>query len=262
VYLGTIDTSDGSTTRPNDGPYMTIDALEASNNLYMAATESQAESFTGATLSAGNGIQFFADTAQSIAASTSDIDIDGGAFSGYRSRGSLDSPSVIQSGDRLSQLIGYGRHGNGGWSKAGDVYVQSEGLAGTNNEIVTSSVQVRSRNSSDELLSSLICTSNHDVETPNGSLVHNRLDISSSQTTDGHGYYSVDSSGGAVTLTIASADAINGRELNVKRRGANTVTIDTEGSETIDGSSSYTLDVDNESVTLVYNSNFTEWETY
>jgi len=86
--------------------------------------------------------------------------------------------------------------------------------------------------------------------------------VSSATTTSGHDFYSVDSSGGAVTVTLASSDAVDGRVIHVKRNGANTLTVDTESSETIDGSSSITIDQDDNSVKLVYNSTNTEWEIY
>lgn len=93
-------------------------------------------------------------------------------------------------------------------------------------------------------------------------LVHDRQDVSTDILTDGGGYYSVDSSGGARTLTLATADSVDGKEVNIKRNGANTVTVDTEGSDTIDDASSVDLNNDNDSVTLVYNSTSGDWETY
>lgn len=96
-------------------------------------------------------------------------------------------------------------------------------------------------------------------------LVHDRDEITStSAATDGSGYYLVDTdaAGGAVTLTLASADAVEGREVNVKRDGASSVTVETEGTETIDGSGSIELDSDQVSVTLVYNSADGDWEIW
>lgn len=68
--------------------------------------------------------------------------------------------------------------------------------------------------------------------------------VSSNTTTDGPGLYLVDTSGGAVTLTLASTDASNQESIGVVNlSGSNAVTVDTEGSETIDpgGASSKTL---------------------
>lgn len=99
-----------------------------------------------------------------------------------------------------------------------------------------------------------------------GSMEHDRDDVSSDITTDGTGYYSVDTSS-ARTITIASDDEIDGREINIKRNGANNVDINTHdpSTTTIDDETStpqYTLTSDNESVTLVYNVTNDDWEIY
>jgi len=86
--------------------------------------------------------------------------------------------------------------------------------------------------------------------------------VSSATTTSGHDFYSVDSSGGVVTVTLASSDAINGRVINVKRNGTNTVTIDTEGSETVEGGNEITIADDGNAVTLVFNSSLNDWQIY
>jgi len=57
------------------------------------------------------------------------------------------------------------------------------------------------------------------------------------------------------------ADAVGGREVNVKRDGAYDVTVDTEGSETIDGADSVDLQ-DKGSVTLVCNNAENDWEIW
>jgi len=95
-----------------------------------------------------------------------------------------------------------------------------------------------------------------------GSKVYRRNTVSSSVSTSGEEVISVDSSGGAVTLTLSSGDAIDGKKTMVKRNGANSVTIETEGSETIDDGTSFSLGADNDSVTLVYNSGNTDWEVF
>jgi hypothetical protein len=96
----------------------------------------------------------------------------------------------------------------------------------------------------------------------NGSITHDRQTITASQSTDGTGYYTIDTSGGAITLTMSTDDAVEGREINAKRDGSNTATIDTAGSATIDSSSSIDLNSDQQSVTLIYNSADDGWEIF
>jgi hypothetical protein len=95
-----------------------------------------------------------------------------------------------------------------------------------------------------------------------GSLIHSRATKSADFSTGDAGYYSVDTSGGAVTATIATADAVDGKELNFKRNGVNTVTVDTEGTATIDGGTEYELTSDDDSLTAVYNPDNDDWEVY
>jgi len=73
-------------------------------------------------------------------------------------------------------------------------------------------------------------------------------------------HYSVDTSGGAVTINLPALSGLtDGDEIRVKLRDAtNSVTIDANASENIDGSLTYTLDVAYQAVTLVVGS--TEWE--
>lgn len=89
-----------------------------------------------------------------------------------------------------------------------------------------------------------------------------RSDISSNGSTDGSGVYSVDTSGGAVTFTLSTADSNDGAMMFFKRNGANTLTLDTEGSQTIGDSSTHDLTADNESVTLIFNATNSDWEIY
>jgi len=92
--------------------------------------------------------------------------------------------------------------------------------------------------------------------------IRNLSNVSSNTTTSGDDFYSVNTSGGSVTLTLSSSDAETGRVIHVKRNGTQKVTIDTQGSETIEGRSSAQLGTDDESVRLVYNGANSDWEIY
>jgi len=74
----------------------------------------------------------------------------------------------------------------------------------------------------------------------------NTSSVSSNTTTSDEEILFVDTSGGAVTITLASADAVDGNHIIVVDSGgsadSNPLTIDTEGSETIDGVSSVTVE--------------------
>ena len=98
--------------------------------------------------------------------------------------------------------------------------------------------------------------------TMDDSYIRNLSNVSSNTTTSGDDFYSVDTSGGSVTLTLSSSDAETGRVIHVKRNGTQKVTIDTQGSETIEGRSSAQLGSDEESVRLVYNGANSDWEVY
>jgi hypothetical protein len=104
-----------------------------------------------------------------------------------------------------------------------------------------------------------------DIDFQEGSsLIHDRDEVTADTVTDGSAYYLVDTdaAGGAVTVTLASDDAEEGREVNIKRDGASDVVIDTEGSETIDGGGTFRLDYDQASITLVYNNPDSDWEVW
>lgn len=73
-----------------------------------------------------------------------------------------------------------------------------------------------------------------------------------------HDAVNVDTSGGTVTVTLPDAPS-NEPEFTIKRDGANTVTIDTAGTENIDGSTSLDLTNDNDFITVAYDSAATEW---
>ena len=84
--------------------------------------------------------------------------------------------------------------------------------------------------------------------------------ITANTTAQAWYHYSVDTSGGAVTLNLPALSGLtNGDEIRVKLRDAtNTLTIDANSTETIDGSTTFVLSTAYASVTLVAGS--TEWE--
>jgi hypothetical protein len=85
--------------------------------------------------------------------------------------------------------------------------------------------------------------------------------ITSTTTAQASYHYSVDTSGGAVTLNLPARSGITaGTEIRVKLTAAgNDLTIDGNSTETIDGSETLVLNVANQSVTLVAGSS-TNWE--
>jgi len=83
--------------------------------------------------------------------------------------------------------------------------------------------------------------------------------ITADQTTAGEEAYFVDTSGGTVTLTLASADAAEGNFVTVidigGTAGTDAITINTEGNETIDSGSSTTINTDYGAAVLSSNGN-------
>lgn len=79
---------------------------------------------------------------------------------------------------------------------------------------------------------------------------HEPTSVTTNYTTSGDEILEVDTSGGAVTVTLASADTTDGQHIRVIDTGlsasTNAITVDTEGSETINpgSNSSITLNVD------------------
>lgn len=71
----------------------------------------------------------------------------------------------------------------------------------------------------------------------------------------------VDTTSGAVTVSLPTAADMQDKEIHIKdaigNAAANNITVDAEGSETIDGNSTYVLNVNWENVMLV--SNGVEW---
>jgi hypothetical protein len=94
----------------------------------------------------------------------------------------------------------------------------------------------------------------------NQSTENSVTNVSSDVSTSGEGVYIVDSSGAARTLTLSSADAEDGNQVSVKRNGANTVTVDTEGSETIDDATTQDIQNDDDSLVVVFNASASNWE--
>jgi len=84
--------------------------------------------------------------------------------------------------------------------------------------------------------------------------------ISGTTTAQAWYHYSVDTSGGAVTLNLPALSSVtDGDEIRVKLRVAgNTLTVDANLTETIDGQQTQTLSVATSAITLVAGS--TEWE--
>ena len=84
--------------------------------------------------------------------------------------------------------------------------------------------------------------------------------ISATTTAQAWYHYSVDTSGGAVTLNLPALSSVtDGDEIRVKLRVAgNDLTIDANSTETIDGQQTQTLSVATSAITLVAGS--TEWE--
>lgn len=103
---------------------------------------------------------------------------------------------------------------------------------------------------------------NRDPVLRNLHFLHNRRRLTTDSTIGESGYYTVDTSGGAKTETIASSAAVDGREINFKRVGGNDLTLNTEGSETIENGNEIVLTQDEESVTLVYDEPNTNWEVF
>jgi len=82
-------------------------------------------------------------------------------------------------------------------------------------------------------------------------------------TTSGEEVLLVDTSGGGVTVTLASADANNGNFVSIVdvggAAGTNAITLNTEGSENIDGGASNTMESDYGA--LIVSSDGTNWFT-
>jgi len=100
--------------------------------------------------------------------------------------------------------------------------------------------------------------------TASGSLTVKRVSKTANYTTSDDTIVAVDTSGGAVTITLATADTVAGRVVIIKdeggQAGTNAITIATEGSETIDGSASTSIST-NYGVVRLY-SDGTNWFTF
>jgi hypothetical protein len=89
--------------------------------------------------------------------------------------------------------------------------------------------------------------------------------VTTDTTTSGEEVLLVDTSGGAVTITLASADLSTGNVVTVVDMGGsaeqNPITVDTEGSENIDGDASIAVDTDYGATVVVADSNSGQWYT-
>jgi hypothetical protein len=89
--------------------------------------------------------------------------------------------------------------------------------------------------------------------------------VTANTTTSGEEILLVDSSGGAVTITLASADLATGNVVTVVDVGgaarSNAITIDTGGGEGIDGSTSITVDTDYGATVVVGDAGSGQWYT-
>lgn len=87
--------------------------------------------------------------------------------------------------------------------------------------------------------------------------------VTSNTTTSDEEVIFADTSGGALTITLASADAVDGNSIVVVDVGGasatNAITIDTEGTENIDGNGSTTVESNYGSITL--SSDGAQWYT-
>jgi len=89
--------------------------------------------------------------------------------------------------------------------------------------------------------------------------------VTTNTTTSGEEVLLVDSSGGAVTITLASADLSTGNVVTVVDVGggaeSNPITVDTEGSENIDGGTSITVDTNYGATVVVADAGSGQWYT-
>jgi hypothetical protein len=89
--------------------------------------------------------------------------------------------------------------------------------------------------------------------------------VSTNTTTSGEEVLLVDTSGGAVTITLASADLATGNVVAIVDVGgaaaSNAITVDTEGGEGIDGGTSTTVDSDYGATVVVGDAGSGQWYT-
>jgi hypothetical protein len=196
----------------------------------------------------------------------SDFDFSGPILPGNIFRVGQDAITAYWSGNGLSQdventvLLANGSLDNGAITVNGSFAVGSGSTVGADNAVAIGNITVSTSNYVG--LGGNRVVTNTDLQFTDGTLINDRLDVSSTQNTDGSGYYSVDTSSGDVTLTIQTSENVDGKEINVKNNGSGTVTIETQGSSTIDDSTNATIPIDNNAVTLVYNSTNDDWEIY
>jgi len=105
-------------------------------------------------------------------------------------------------------------------------------------------------------------------QVPRGSLDDERTTtaaVTTDTTTSAEEVLLVDTSGGPVTITLASADLATGNVVTVVDVGGsadtNSITVDTEGSENIDGGTTTTVDSDYGATVVVGDANSGQWYT-
>jgi len=81
--------------------------------------------------------------------------------------------------------------------------------------------------------------------------------VSANYQTKDERFVGVDSTGGAVTITLATRDLARGKQFTIKDvgggAGSNNITVATEGSETIDGAATQTISTNYGSLNIFSN---------
>lgn len=197
-----------------------------------------------ATQDAGIDETAFNTFAESHSASSFDITIDPGEGFVYGSWLAIDtSTTVTLSSNTANQTVYVG------WNKGGtnDVII---GLASAFSTASGDTDEKIPLFDFDTDGSGVTAVTNRRTigKTVDGRFVSNTATYTTNSTTDGEQIVFADSSGGAITVTLATQDLDEGNNVIVVdaggAAGTNTITIDTEGSATINGSSSITIEDD------------------
>lgn len=94
----------------------------------------------------------------------------------------------------------------------------------------------------------------------NGLTIRSRANASSDVSSSGDSYYTIDSSGGARTFTLSSEDAVDGAEISVMRKGANSVAVTSPDGIYGESDDTFEIQVDGASWDFVFNATDGEWE--